>query len=72
MIIALFAFAVSVVVATAALLAHQTRTLDARFEKIDARFEKVDSRFEKIDTELGEIKVAVARLEGPLPKLQRL
>lgn len=53
-----------------------TRT-DARFEmfeqRMDARFEKVeqrmDARFEKVDVELGEVKIAIARLEGPAPRL---
>ncbi|WP_372984460.1 response regulator [Microbacterium sp.] len=51
--------------------------MDARFEKfeqrMDARFEKVeqrmDARFEKVDVELGEVKIAIARLEGPAPRL---
>ncbi|KRD53830.1 hypothetical protein [Microbacterium sp. Root280D1] len=53
-----------------------TRT-DARFEmfeqRMDARFEKseqrMDARFEKVDVELGEVKIAIARLEGPAPRL---
>jgi len=51
--------------------------MDARFEKVEqrmgARFEKVeqrmDARFEKVDVELGEVKIAIARLEGPAPRL---
>lgn len=51
--------------------------MDARFEKVeqrmDARFEKfeqrMDARFEKVDVELGEVKIAIARLEGPAPRL---
>ncbi len=57
--------------------------IDARFEKIDARFEKIDARFEhleekfddrfvRLEEELSGVKVAIARLEGPLPRLQRL
>lgn len=50
--------------------------IDARFEKIDARFvhleEKFDDRFVRIEEELSGVKVAIARLEGPLPRLQRL
>lgn len=46
----------------------------ARFErletKIDARFEVVDEKLGALDRELVEVKVAVARLEGPL--VQRL
>lgn len=61
--------------------------IDERFEKIDARFvhleekfderfvhleEKFDDRFMRIEEELSQVKVAIARLEGPLPRLQRL
>lgn len=42
-----------------------TRT-DARFEKFEQR---MDARFEKVDVELGEVKIAIARLEGPAPRL---
>jgi len=52
------------------------RRMDERFDKVDERFEKVDARFEKIDerlsqvhSELNDVKVAVARLEGPQPRL---
>lgn len=56
-----------------------TRT-DARFEKfeqrIDARFEKSEQRFDRLETdiaqvkaEIGEVKIAIARLEGPAPRL---
>ena len=54
--------------------------MDARFEgfeqRMDARFEKVDSRFDRLEgdvagvkAELGEVKIAIARLEGPVPRL---
>lgn len=42
-----------------------TRT-DARFEMFEQR---MDARFEKVDVELGEVKIAIARLEGPAPRL---
>ncbi|QAY60259.1 hypothetical protein ET475_09850 [Microbacterium protaetiae] len=52
--------------------------VDARFDKVDARFDKVDARFEKIEAEivgvraeLVDVKIAVARLEGPPPRLLR-
>jgi archaellum component FlaC len=79
MIVALFAFTVTVLGGVGGLLAHQSKALQHRFDKIDDRFGKVDDRFDKIDDrfdrlegELVEVKVAIARLEGPLPKLQRL
>lgn len=50
--------------------------IDARFDKIDARFETVDERFEKVDAQFAEVRrelnantVAIARLEGPPPRL---
>lgn len=50
--------------------------VDDRFDKVDARFDKVDERFNKMDerigqlqTELNDVKVAVARLEGPHQRL---
>ena len=86
MIIALFAFAVSVLGGVGGMLAHQTKRMDARFDKVDERFEKVDARFEKVGAEIAdvrrevagvkdelvEVKVAIARLEGPRPHLQRI
>lgn len=79
MIIALFAFTVTVLGGVAGMLARQSKSLesrfsaiDARFDKIDDRFDKIDDRFDRIEGDLVEVKVAIARLEGPLPKLQRL
>lgn len=50
--------------------------VDDRFDKVDDRFAKVDDRFAKVDeqirsvqSELNEVKVAVARLEGPQQRL---
>lgn len=47
--------------------------LDARFNaqnaKFDARFASVDARFDRIEQEIFEVKIAIARLEGPTPRL---
>jgi len=57
--------------------------VDARFDKVDARFEKVDEQFNNVNeqfkematqmsglrAELNDVKVAVARLEGPHQRL---
>ncbi|GEB45289.1 hypothetical protein QE418_000812 [Microbacterium testaceum] len=54
---------------------HRT---DARFAEMDARFERMDARFDRMETrtderfaELGaslmEVKLGLARLEGPHP-----
>jgi len=83
-VIAAFGAAATVLAGVFGLLAWFSRKLDAQFEKIDARFEKIDTRFEKIDTrfekidarldrltdEVTEVKIAIARLEGPRPGLQ--
>jgi len=54
--------------------ARSERRLDERFAQVDQRFEKIDQRFAQVDQELKavagaltEVKVAVARLEGPHP-----
>ena len=76
MIIALFAFTVTVLGGVAGMLARQTRVMDARmasFEaRTDARLTKLDADVAGIKEELVAIKVAIARLEGPLPHFQRL
>jgi hypothetical protein len=48
--------------------------VDRRFEDVDRRFEQVDRRFEEIDSRIAEVaatlmdvKIAVARIEGPHP-----
>ena len=46
-----------------------SRRMDERFDKIDERFDKVDERLHGIEVELNEVKIAVARLEGPTPRL---
>ncbi len=55
----------------------QDAKFDSRFEtqdaKFDARFEaqdaKLDARFDRIEQEIVEVKIAIARLEGPTPRL---
>lgn len=43
--------------------------VDERFEKVDERFEKMDERLSQVQSELNDVKVAVARLEGPHQRL---
>ncbi len=49
--------------------------MDARFahmdEKIDTLRIDVEARFRSVEHELSEVKIAVARLEGPPPRLLR-
>ncbi len=37
--------------------------------RMDARFAAVDARFTRIEQEVFEVKIAIARLEGPTPRL---
>lgn len=43
----------------------QFERVDAQFARVDARFDKVDERFDRIEAEIVDLKVAVARIEGP-------
>ena len=46
---------------------------DARFEKseqrTDARFDRLESDIAEVKADIGEVKIAIARLEGPAPRL---
>lgn len=46
--------------------AEVVATFNARFETQDAKF---DARFDRIEQEIVEVKIAIARLEGPTPRL---
>lgn len=86
MVIALFAFTVTVLGGAGAMFAWFARRMDARFDRVDARFagvdarldrmdarlDRMDVRFERVENELVEVKVAIARLEGPQRRLQQL
>lgn len=50
-------------------LAWLLRRMDERFKKVDERFDKMDERLTLLQSELNEVKVTVARLEGPHPRL---
>lgn len=65
MIIALFAFTLTVVGAVAGMLARQTKALETRFDRIETRLDRHEG-------ELVELKIAVARIEGPPRRLQQL
>nr|WP_274636588.1 hypothetical protein [Microbacterium bovistercoris] len=73
-VVAVFVAAVGFAGVIAGMLHRQTLRLDARFDKMDARFDRMDARFDKMDerfarveAELVEVKIAVARIEGPRP-----
>jgi hypothetical protein len=59
-VVAVFVAAVGFAGVIAGMLHRQTLRLDARFDKMDARFARVEA-------ELVEVKIAVARIEGPRP-----
>jgi hypothetical protein len=42
--------------------------VDRRFDAVFKRFEAVDRRFAELERELTEVKIAVARMEGPQPR----
>ncbi|MGM7671523.1 hypothetical protein [Microbacterium sp. A93] len=58
MIVALFAFALTVIGGVGGMLAHVSK--------------KIDSRLERVENELVDVKVAIARIEGPPRRLQQL
>lgn len=43
--------------------------MNERFAKVDERFDKMDERMSQVQSELNDVKVAVARLEGPHQRL---
>ncbi|MCM3778560.1 response regulator [Microbacterium hydrocarbonoxydans] len=43
--------------------------MDARFAAADTRIDRLETRMGGVEHELSEVKVAIARLEGPLPRL---
>ncbi|MGW9157733.1 response regulator [Microbacterium sp. NPDC055665] len=51
----------------------QDAKFEARFEaqdaKFEARFDRVDKRLDRVENEIFEVKIAIARLEGPPPRL---
>ena len=68
-VIAMIACAVSVVVAFVSACGWFLNRMDARFalqdSKFDARFDRVEDRMSGVEHELSEVKISVARLEGP-------
>lgn len=49
--------------------AAQDARLDARFDRADARFGEIEHELSGVKRELSEVKIAIARLEGPTPRL---
>lgn len=72
-VIALVVTAAGVVVTTlagmAGMVAWLHRDIDRRFEAVDRRFERIEDDLTGIRGDLTEVKIAIARLEGPTPRL---
>ncbi|TFB16544.1 response regulator [Microbacterium sp. 3H14] len=72
-IITILATAATTLVATVGGFGWMISRMDARFAAVDARFDaqeaKYDVRFTRIEQEVFEVKIAIARLEGPTPRL---
>ncbi|OAN34025.1 hypothetical protein [Microbacterium sp. H83] len=49
--------------------AAQDARMEARFAAQDTRFDRLEDRLSGVEHELSEVKVAVARLEGPRTRL---
>ncbi|PKQ34781.1 MAG: response regulator [Actinobacteria bacterium HGW-Actinobacteria-11] len=71
-IITILATAATTLVATVSGFGWMISRMDARFAAVDARFDaqeaKYDVRFTRIEQEVFEVKIAIARLEGPTPR----
>lgn len=63
----------AVLTVTGGMFAWLHRHMDKRFDqqdaRWDARFERVEARLEMLEAELTGVKVAIARLEGPHPRI---
>lgn len=72
-IITILATGATTLVATVSGFGWMISRMDARFAAVDARFDaqeaKYDVRFTRIEQEVFEVKIAIARLEGPTPRL---
>ncbi|UPL19243.1 response regulator [Microbacterium aurugineum] len=72
-IITILATGATTLVATVSGFGWMISRMDARFAAVDARFDaqeaKFDARFTRIEQEVFEVKIAIARLEGPTPRL---
>jgi hypothetical protein len=47
----------------------QDAKIDRRFSAQDTRFDRIENRLDGVERELAEVKISIARLEGPPPRL---
>lgn len=40
--------------------------------KFDVRFDRIEDRLDRVEHEVGDVKIAIARLEGPTPRLMQV
>lgn len=40
--------------------------------RMDTRFDRIEDRLDRVEHEVGDVKIAIARLEGPTPRLMQL
>lgn len=68
-IITILATGATTLVATVSGFGWMISRMDARFAAVDAKFDAQEVRFTRIEQEIFEVKIAIARLEGPTPRL---
>ena len=75
-VITMMATAAATLVAIVSGFGWMISRMDARFEtqdaKFEARFDRLDDRLGRVEHELADVKVAVARLEGPKPRMMTI
>ncbi len=61
-----------IMAASATIFGGVASLLRGQMKKIDERFDKLETKVDELAAGLVEVKVAVARLEGPQQRLQLL
>ena len=69
MIIALFAFMVSLGGGMGAAFSHLSKRLDARFDHVDARFDQVDARFAQVDARFDQVDARLDRMDARMDRM---
>jgi hypothetical protein len=54
---------------TDAQLQHATGRLEARMDRIESRMDRLEGQTAALTHELTDVKITIARLEGPPPRL---
>lgn len=50
-------------------LEHVSARLEGRMDRLEGRMDRIEGELAEVKRELTEVKIAVARLEGPTPRL---